>query len=228
MEQIFFCGDNHGRFDQLIEAVYEHAPAALVLLGDIQAQRPLEEELADIPDSTELRFIHGNRDTDSEADYDNLFGSELAHRNLHGRVVTIAGIRLGGLGGIFRGQVWKPPEPPKSESAKECTRTVGRSGRWRDGLPLRHRSTIFPDVYAALAKQRADVLVPHEAPSAHHHGFQALDELARSLQVRASFHGHDHVNMDYRRHWEQLGHQAFSVGFCGITALDGTVIRPGD
>ncbi len=228
MEQIFFCGDNHGRFDQLIEAVYEHAPAALVLLGDIQAQRPLEEELADIPDSTELRFIHGNRDTDSEADYDNLFGSELAHRNLHGRVVTIAGIRLGGLGGIFRGQVWKPPEPPKSESAKEYTRTVGRSGRWRDGLPLRHRSTIFPDVYAALAKQRADVLVPHEALSAHHHGFQALDELARSLQVRASFHGHDHVNMDYRRHWEQLGHQAFSVGFCGITALDGTVIRPGD
>ncbi|MDP1956403.1 MAG: metallophosphoesterase [Polaromonas sp.] len=228
MEQIFFCGDNHGRFDHLIEAVYEHAPAALVLLGDIQAQRPLEEELADILDSTEVWFIHGNHDTDSEADYDNLFGSKLAHRNLHGRVVTIAGIRIGGLGGIFRGQVWKPPEPPKSESAKEYTRTVGRSGRWRDGLPLRHRSTIFPDVYAALAKQRADVLVTHEAPSAHHHGFQALDELARSLQVRASFHGHHHVNMDYRRHCDQLGHQAFSVGFCGITALDGTVIRPGD
>lgn len=118
MEQIFFCGDNHGRFEHLIEAVYEHAPDALVLLGDVQAQRSLEEELADILDSTQVWFIHGNHDTDSEDDYDNLLGSKLAHRNLHGRVVDIAGVRIGGLGGIFREQVWKPPEPPKSESAK--------------------------------------------------------------------------------------------------------------
>jgi predicted phosphodiesterase len=228
MSQIFFCGDNHGRFEHLVEAVYEHAPAALILLGDVQAQRPLEVELAGILDSTEVWFIHGNHDTDSEADYDNLFGSKLANRNLHGRVVDIAGVRVGGLGGIFRGQVWKPPEPAKSASAMEYTRTVGRGNRWRDGLPLKHRSTIFPEVYAALAKQRADVLVTHEAPSVHPHGFQALDELARSLRVRAAFHGHHHDSLDYSRHWAQLGYQAFGVGYCGITALDGSVIRMGD
>ena len=46
--QIFFCGDVHGNFKHIIEAVEEHGPAAVVLLGDIQAQRPLELELAEI------------------------------------------------------------------------------------------------------------------------------------------------------------------------------------
>ena len=46
-----------------------------------------------------------------ELDYDNLWGSELADRNLHGRVVEIAGYRVAGLGGIFRGKIWNPAEP---------------------------------------------------------------------------------------------------------------------
>ena len=73
--RVFFCGDVHGNFKHIIEAVAEHAPAAIVLLGDIQAQRPLELELelAKILDETDVWFIHGNHDTDSEADYDNLF-----------------------------------------------------------------------------------------------------------------------------------------------------------
>ena len=112
MSQIFFFGDNHGEFEHVIEAVREHAPPAIVLLGDIQAKKPMEEELAPILGQTEVWFIHGNHDTDSELDYDNLFGSKLADRNLHGRVVEVAGVRIAGLGGIFRGQVWRPPEPP--------------------------------------------------------------------------------------------------------------------
>ena len=226
--QIFFCGDVHGNFQHIIDAVRDHAPTAIVLLGDIQAQRPLEQELAKILDETEVWFIHGNHDTDSVADYDNLFGSALAHRNLDGRVAEIAGVRIAGLGGIFRGQVWMPPESWGALSAKEYTRTVGRGNRWRDGLPLKHRSTIFRDTFELLAKQGANVLVTHEASSAHPHGFEALDELASSLKVQATFHGHHHDCLDYRRHWAKLGHQAFGVGFCGITALDGTVIRVGD
>ena len=226
--QIFFCGDVHGAFKHIIDAVKAHQPAAVVLLGDIQAQRPLEQELAEILDKTEVWFIHGNHDTDSEKDYDNLFGSALADRNLNGRVMEIAGVRIAGLGGIFRKQVWLPPDSWDARSGREYTRIVGRGNRWRDGLPLKHRSTIFRDTYEQLAKQGADVLVSHEAPSAHPHGFEALDLLAQSLKVQTTFHGHHHDCLDYRRHWEKLGHQALGVGFRGITALDGTVIRAGD
>ena len=106
---ILFCGDLHGQFGHVIEAVLVRQPAAVILLGDLQAQNPLEVELAPILGHTEIWFIHGNHDTDSDADHDNLFDSALADRNLHGRVVEIAGVRIAGLGGVFRGQVWSPP-----------------------------------------------------------------------------------------------------------------------
>lgn len=77
----------------------------------MQAQRPLHLELASILDKTEIWFIHGNHDTDTEADHDHLFGSAMADRNLHGRVVEIAGLRIAGLGGVFRCKVWTPPAP---------------------------------------------------------------------------------------------------------------------
>ena len=226
--KILFFGDVHGHFRHVINAVREHAPAAIVLLGDIQAKKPLEWELEWILDETEVWFIHGNHDTDSEADYDNLFGSQLADRNLHGRVVDVAGVRIAGLGGVFRGQVWRPPETPSYRSAKEFARTQGTGNRWREGLPLKHRSSIFPDDHDRLAKLRADVLVTHEAPAVHPHGFDAIDQLARQMQASTTFHGHHHDSLDYSKHWDQLGHKAYGVGFCGITALDGTVIRVGD
>lgn len=228
MSQIFFCGDNHGEFGHIIEAVLQHAPAAVVLLGDIQAQKPLEQELAAILEKTEIWFIHGNHDTDSENDYDNLFESKLADRNLHGRVVEVAGVRIAGLGGIFRGQVWRPPEPFGYASSSEFARKQGSGSRWRDGLSLKHRSSIFPADYDKLAKLGANVLVTHEAPAVHPHGFDVLDELGRRMKVHTSFHGHHHDSLDYSRHWGKLGYKAFGVGFCGITALDGTVIRVGD
>lgn len=226
--QIFFCGDVHGQFRHIIDAVFEHAPAAIVLLGDIQASKPLEMELAAILDETEVWFIHGNHDTDSAADHDHLFGSALAHRNLHGRVVEVAGVLIAGLGGIFRGQVWRPPEPSNYASAEDFARRQGAGNRWAEGLALKHRSTIFPDEFARLARLRADVLVTHEAPSVHPHGFEALDELARKMRANTTFHGHHHDRIDYSSHWEGMGYKTYGVGFCGITALDGTVVRVGD
>jgi predicted phosphodiesterase len=229
---IWLCGDVHGRFKHLIDAVLqsppEQRPAAVILLGDLQAQQPLEVELAAILAHTEVWFIPGNHDTDSDADHDHLFGSALAGRNLHGLVVEIAGVRVAGLGGVFRGQVWMPPNPSEVETARGYVARAGRGNLWRGGLPRRHRSTIFPAEVQALSRQRADVLVTHEAPSCHPHGFAALDALARCLQVRQAFHGHHHDRRDYRPEWPRLGFEAHGVGLRGITALDGPVIRVGE
>ena len=225
---ILLCGDTHGQFEHLIEAVQAHRPAAVILLGDVQAQRPLEVELAPILDKTEIWFIHGNHDTDSESDHDHLFGSGMAERNLHGRVVKIAGRRIAGLGGVFRGKVWTPPAPALFENPQQYLARCGKGNFWRDSLPLRHRSTIFPVDYSKLAGERADILVTHEAPSSHPHGFAAIDELARRLGVTSSFHGHHHDRLDYSAERTRLGFEAFGVGLRGITDQDGRVIRVGE
>ena len=224
---ILFCGDPHGQFGHIIEAVQAHQPAAVILLGDLQAQRPLEVELAPILAMTEVWFIHGNHDTDTEADHDHLFGSKLAERNLHGRVVQIAGQRIAGLGGVFRGRVWMPPELAKFENPKQYLGHCGKANFCRGGLPLTHRSTIFPVDYQRLQKQRADILVTHEAPSAHPHGFAAIDDLGRSLGVSRAFHGHHHDRLDYSAERQRMRFDAFGVGLCGITDQHGNVIRPG-
>jgi predicted phosphodiesterase len=225
---MLFCGDVHGCFDHVIEAVREYSPDAVVFLGDLQPQRSLELELTPILEHTDVWWIHGNHDTDSDADYNNLFGSALADRNLHGRVVEIAGIRVAGLGGVFRGQVWTPPAEWAFESAQDyCARCV-KGNQWRGGLLRKHRTSIFPADYFGLMRQRADVLVTHEAPSCHPYGFQTIDELARGLRAGKVFHGHHHDRLDYTGDRARLGFEAFGVGFCGITDLAGTSVKDGD
>ena len=225
---ILLCGDPHGRFDQLLDAVTAHRPTAVILLGDIEARHPLEIELAAIADLTEIWFIHGNHDTESDCAYDNLFGSSLRDRNLHGRVVEIAGLRVAGLGGVFRGQVWMPPQPPRYPGVEAFLATCGKGNRWRDGLPRKHRSSIFPLDVEALCAEHADILVTHEAPSAHPHGFAVIDELARRLGVGRVFHGHHHDRLDYRDAREQLGFAVHGVGLRGVTDSEGRVIAAGE
>jgi len=81
--------------------------------------------VAKMPKLTSILSRH--HDTDSDADYDNLFGSGLADWNLDGRVVTIAGIRIAGLGGIFRRQVWMPPEAPRFVSESDYLAIAARA-----------------------------------------------------------------------------------------------------
>ncbi|QYY34055.1 MULTISPECIES: metallophosphoesterase family protein [Cupriavidus] len=215
---VFFCGDPHGEFGPLIESVQRYRPEAVVLVGDIQAKRPLDEELASILQLTEVWWIPGNHDTDSDTDYDNLFGSGLADRNLDGRVVTIAGVRIAGLGGIFRGQVWMPPEAPRIVSESDYLAQCGKGNYWRDGLPRRHRSTIFPQTYHALWNQRADVLVSHEAPACHPHGFDAIDSLIDVMGVTRAFHGHHHESVIYPGSGSC---RIVGLGACAVSTLAG-------
>jgi predicted phosphodiesterase len=199
--KLMFFGDPHGDLEPVITAVERFQPEAIVLLGDIQARRPLHVELRPILDLTEIWFIHGNHDTDADADYDNLWGSELATRNLHGRIVEIAGYKIAGLGGIFRSKIWDPRQPIEEaafQSSDAMRRTMKREERWRDGISRKHRSSIFPADYQQLLQSgHSDILVTHEAPAAHPHGWQAIDELAETLGVQLVVHGHHHQNIDY-------------------------------
>lgn len=234
MPTILFCGDNHGHFRHIVKAVEDEGPDAVVLLGDIEPGRPLEEELALILGKTEIRFIHGNHDTDSDFNVRNLFESKLAPLNLDGRVDTLAGLRIAGLGGIFRHASWMPPAAPRFQSYGEWLGTARSRAGLRDGeldvvlatQARTNQSTIFTDVYDHLSLLEADVLVVHEAPSCHPHGFEAIDDLAQAMGVKVVFHGHHHDRLDYTA--SGLPFVVHGVGYCGITDLAGRVVRKGD
>lgn len=223
LPEIFFCGDPHGSFDHINEAARLYKPAAMIILGDLQPPGPLDEVLAEALSCTDIWWIPGNHDTDSDEIYDYLWRGPLAGHNLHGRVANIAGLRIAGLGGVFRGQVWMPDGAPNYYCPATFVRRMSPGNLWRGGLPRRHRTTIFPSVYNNLLRQRADILVTHEAPGCHRKGFAALDKLGRALGVRWYFHGHQHEDRVYGQH---LGMTVRGVGYRGIVNLKGEVIVP--
>lgn len=227
MPEIFFAGDTHGNFDHVIAAVQAYRPHAVVFLGDLQAPQPLEQVLAPILPLTDIWFIHGNHDTDTDADYDHLFGSALADRNLHGRVASVAGVRIAGLGGVFREPIWKPPAAGIYRTHEDCVAGMMPQDCWRGGLARKHRSSIFPAEVEQLQHQHADILVTHEAPSCHPNGNAAIDELARRLGVGRAFHGHHHDRRDYRVCRARLGFTAHGVGLCEIVSQGGRVVYSG-
>jgi hypothetical protein len=135
-------------------------------------------------------WILGNHDTDTEAAYDNLTSSP---GDLAGRVTTISNIGIAGLPGVFKPRVWHPDDPAPSYHTRGAFQAALRPNEaWRDGLPLFHRDTIFPEDFCRLARMRFDVLVTHEAPSCHPHGFAVIDTLAETCGARLIVHGHHH------------------------------------
>lgn len=251
---ILLFGDIHGDFRHVLPAVVEHRPAAIILLGDIEPSRPLERELEDVMNLTEAWWIPGNHDTDTLENWRNLFQSKLADRNLHGRVVEIDGVRVAGLGGVFRGEIWYPDTPDaevhyasyddyqkRSEPGRIVTARQAREarkyqdvsclGKSQQGTPagklLIHKSTIFYKDWFDLYGQQADILVTHEAFGCHPYGFQVLTELARSMHVKFAFHGHQHDCLNYSSKFDELEFSGFGVGFRGITDQWGGQIRIG-
>jgi predicted phosphodiesterase len=245
---ILFCGDPHGRFDHIIETTLNHKPDAIVLLGDLNAPQPLSQVLAEILEICPVYWIHGNHDTDRESDYDHIY-NDPGHPRLHAihaRIATIVGangssLRIAGLGGVFRGRVWMPGHrsrtrgsvntvPAAGLSKNQFLARIGKGNRWRGGLPLKQRSTIFPEHVKALTGEHCDILVTHEAPGSHPHGFMVLDRLAESMKARRIFHGHHHDDIAYPVHAPiepAPALQAFGVGFRGIMDLHGEVLLRG-
>lgn len=263
---IWVLGDNHSHFDHIEQAIdtAKRKPTAVIFLGDIEAPIPFEDCIEGIlKRGVEVYWIRGNHDTDNDENWNNLKGS--MHRNIDGRVVVIDGVRVAGLGGIFRGEVWhpeidggKPTHATYAEYEKFIRSNANLKRRFtkndlvqmqavppeqkhwssalldtsRTGKLLKHHSTIFPADYERLADMKADILVTHEAPSCHPHGFEAIDLMAKVMGATA-FHGHHHDALDYSRQFDTLGFRAYGVGFCGITCYDAVaglveIVAPGD
>lgn len=191
--KILFAGDPHGNFQPLIEAVRQYRPEAVILLGDYDLALPLDVCLQEIMDLTDIWWIAGNHDFETPAKHNNLFSSGLADKGLHLRVVEIAGLRIAGLGGIFLGRVWYPPQPPKWLD-KQHFLTNQFPGKLDIDLSLKYKSAIWYDEFEALKSLKADILVTHEAPSSHRHGFRVIGELAATMGAKHIFHGHLHEN----------------------------------
>lgn len=245
---ILLFGDVHGNLCHILKTVQDKKPAAIILLGDIESPQPLEKSLAAVMKLTEIYWIIGNHDTDSQLSYDNLMNSKLADRNLHGKVTEIDGVKVAGLGGIFREQSWYPKfsadEAPKFDNYSDYMAAEIEAEHWKDfnrdkktagaqspeliSKALTHQSTIFYEDWLNLSDQKAEILVTHDAPSCHPYGFVAIDALAQSMGVKRSFHGHMHDRLDYSEHEERLGFIPHGVGFCGVTDMNGGLISAGD
>lgn len=205
---VLFCGDPHGDFTA-VEDHLRHGPTpdAVVILGDCDLDRPLADELTVARQlKVPVFWIPGNHDSDRDHWHDNLFDGGLG-TNIDGQVVEIPGfgrpVRIAGLGGIFRAEVWHPEAgPPRFRSPEDWLAAHGPNHRWRGGVARKHRTSIWWSTYERLWDQKADILVTHEAPSSmvkHRNqciGVKAIDELAEAMGARMIVHGHHHHDYD--------------------------------
>jgi predicted phosphodiesterase len=197
---IVIAGDPHGNFPPILRACAAMDPGVLILLGDCDLRHPLRQVLASLFDvGWQIRWIIGNKDAETATAFDNLV-TDLPEGDIGGQVIEIDGLRIAGLGGVFKPRIWHPRadepggsiDPPSFASRRAFLDSLMPSEHWRGGLPLWHRDSIFPEDFSKLGQHRFDVLVCHEAPSSHRHGFAAIDRLAELGGARLTVHGHHH------------------------------------
>jgi hypothetical protein len=153
----------------------------------------LENCLKEIAHLTDVWWIAGNHDFETPVKYNNLFKSAFSHRDLHLKVTEIAGLRVAGLGGVFLGRVWYPPQQPKWLGKQQYLHHQSGNIQHSD-MSLKYKSAIWHDEFEGLKALKADILVSHEAPGSHRHGFRVIGDLAAAMGVKHIFHGHLHEN----------------------------------
>lgn len=204
---IVFVGDVHRRWDfvQRGLAALDRPVRHVVLLGDMECHEPLDRLVAPILEhGAGLHWIFGNHDCDGGREMwanlaDPARNPLTAAGALHGRVLEVGGIRIAGLGGTFHSRVWNPPAAPRLHIRAALPADMAMLGPgWSpdSAAALAHSlaaMAIWPEDVDALAAQRADILVTHEAPSSHPSGVAVIDALARAMGAGLVVHGHHHV-----------------------------------
>lgn len=232
--RFFIVGDPHGYYDEVLRLAHARRPDAIIFLGDLELPAPASEMFARLRAlDIVTKGIVGNHDTDEPVWFERANDPGF---NIHARVEDICGIRVAGLGGVFRQKFsWYPPAEPIFRSFTELDQALA-SGRLTPKTHMGHpdvwvkrvrevnRSGIFPAEYDALLEQTADILVTHEAPGMHQYGFAAISELAALTGVRRAFHGHHHQSITYTVgddgvHWH-------GVGLREIVEIDGLDSEP--
>jgi predicted phosphodiesterase len=188
------AGDPHGNFAPILRACDALEAGTLILVGDCDLDVPLRQMLAPLFGAGwRVHWILGNKDTETETVFDNL-ATDFPEGDIGGRVIEVDGLRIAGLGGVFKPRIWDPNsgEPPGFATRGAFLESLDAREHWRGGLPLWHRDSIFPEDFSRLGRNRFDVLISHEAPSSHRHGFAAIDRLAELGAARLIVHGHHH------------------------------------
>ena len=197
---ILFAGDPHRNFSPIIRACLARPPATLILLGDLDCTRPLQQELASLlAAGWRISWILGNHDCETEAAYDNLVSNHPEGDSVFEWLswrVTASPVCLACSNPRSGIRAWMTAaqriEPPRFRNSNAFLAAQPKSRWWRGGLPLWHRDSIFPDDVDLFAQQRFDILVTHEAPSCHRHGFAVIDDLASAGGAKLIVHGHHH------------------------------------
>lgn len=219
---INFYGDPHGDFSEFrkLSGVLDEAlPEAVIFLGDFDPDRSVAEEINSVlKGRVPAWLIHGNHDTDRPEWHDRVFDDATNAMNISRRTVEIDGIKIGGLGGIFREKVWHPKNGDGNPVVRTRDEFLQRypGNSWKSGIALKHRSSIFPEDIEDLADLEADILVTHEAPSCHRHGFEDIDLIAECMGASLIVHGHHHE--DYH---ETLGSgiEVIGTGKAGLISI---------
>lgn len=169
-------------------------PDAIVFLAGKLFVRPVERELDQLRAAgIRVRWVLGTHDENHDPWYRREFAWDEPGSNLHGRSEQIGGLRVVGLGGQFRREVWWPRHDatvPAAITREACWERLRVGTGWRYGLPTDLRHALFPEEVEDCAKLQADVLLAAEPPNCHPDGFAAIDRAASLCGARLVVHGH--------------------------------------
>src|SRR5690348_7975512 len=161
---IVIAGDPHGNFPPILRTCATLDPGTLTLVGDCDLREPLRHVLAPLFNAGwNVLWIIGNKDAETATAFDNLV-TDFPEGDIGGKVIEIDGLRVAGLGGVFKPRIWHPRadepgggiEPPSFNTRREFLDSLKPREHWRGGLPLWHRDSIFPEDFAHLARHRFD------------------------------------------------------------------------
>jgi hypothetical protein len=149
---IVIAGDPHGNFPPILRACAAEEPGTLILLGDCELRVPLHHMLGSLfAAGWSIHWIIGNKDAETATVFDHL-ATDFPEGDIGGKVIEVGGLRIAGLGGVFKPRIWYP-------------RVDEQAGRCR-AARLQHPARVSrqPQAERALARRAAAVASRFDLP----------------------------------------------------------------